>query len=253
MAITLNGTTGISTPDITANSATINAGYYIKGITYLTSGTAATYTTPTGVRALKVTVIGAGGGAGGVDGQATASTNAYSAGGGGGGFAIAFITSAESSYTYTIGAGGAGGGANTIGAAGGTTSFENSGSTIIISASGGAGGAGDIGATSTGSVSGAPGIGSITGLGNPGGFIGSGTGQYANGYGRIVSGTVYSHSGSGWCPLVGGGVATASASNGTDATNYGEGGGPVRTSTAVATNYVGGSGYQGLIIIEEYY
>lgn len=231
----------------------INA-YTLKNITYLTSGTAATYTTPTGVRALKVTVVGGGGGGGGVDGQATANTNAYSNGGGGGGYAMAFIATAEASYTYTVGAGGTGGAAgNNAGAAGGTTEFKNAGSTVVISATGGGSGAGDTGATSTGATTGDPGVGSITGLGTPGGVIGSGTGKYANGYGRIINGSIYGITGSGYCPFIGGGVPTELGATGTNATNYGEGGGAVRTSAAVATNYAGGNGFAGLIVVEEYY
>jgi hypothetical protein len=231
----------------------VNA-YVLKNITYLTSGTDATYATPTGVQALKITVVGGGGGAGGVDGSATASTNAYSNGGGGAGYAIAFIAAAEASYTYTVGAGGTGGAAgNNPGAAGGTTEFKNGAETVVISATGGGAGAGDVGATSTGATTGAPGVGSITGLGIPGGIIGSGTGTHANGYGRYINGTIYSLSGSGYCPLIGGGVPSAAAATGINATNYGEGGGPVRTTTAVATNYAGGDGYQGIIIVEEYY
>lgn len=231
----------------------INA-YTLKNITYLTSGTAATYTTPTGVRALKVTVIGGGGGGGGVDGQATASTNAYSDGGGGAGYAVAFIATAEASYTYTVGAGGTGGAAgNNAGAAGGTTEFKNAGSTVIISATGGGGGLGDIGATTTGGVAGTPGVGSITGLGSPGGVIGSGTGPGVTGYGRFINGTLYSLNNSGYCPIIGGGVYSVNATTGTNATNYGEGGGSVRTATASASNFAGGNGFAGLIIVEEYY
>ncbi len=231
----------------------INA-YTLKNITYLTSGTAATYTTPTGVRALKVTTIGGGGGGGGVNGSSTASTNAYSDGGGGGGYATAFIATAEASYTYTVGSGGTGGAVgNNAGATGGTTEFKNAGATIIVSATGGAGGLGDTGATSTGATAGAPGVGSITGLGTPGGVIGSGTGIYANGYGRFINGTAYGLAGSGYCPLIGGGVESALGATGINATRYGEGGGNVRTSTAVATDYAGGNGFAGLIIVEEYY
>ena len=54
--------------------------YTLKNITYLTSGTAATYTTPTGVRALYVECVGGGGGGGGVDGQG-AGTGAGAGGG----------------------------------------------------------------------------------------------------------------------------------------------------------------------------
>jgi hypothetical protein len=227
--------------------------YALKNIVYLTSGTAATYTTPTGVRALKVTVVGGGGGGGGVDGVATASTNAMSGGGGGAGYATAFIGTAEASYTYTVGSGGTGGAAgNNAGAAGGTTEFKNAGSTVIITGGGGGGGSGSLGAVSASSTPGTPGVGSITGLGSPGGIIGEGTAPFSN-YGRIISGTVYNLNTSGSCPIVGGGVDIVVATTGSNATIYGEGGGGVRTTTAIATNYAGGNGFAGLIVIEEYY
>ncbi len=229
----------------------INA-YTLKNITYLTSGTAATYTTPTGVRALKVTTIGGGGGGGGVDGSSTASTVAYSDGGGGAGYAIAFITSVEASYVYTVGSGGTGGVAgNNAGAAGGDSIFRNSGSTVVITGGGGGGGVGDAATTSTAAYVGTPGVGSITGLGSPGGMIGKGTGF--NGFGRVISGAVNSLAGSGFCPIVGGGIVSATAATGTNASIYGEGGSGVRTSAAVATNFAGGNGFQGIIIVEEYY
>ena len=249
---TLTGNLGMNT-NVAVTKGTDPA-YLLKNITYLTSGTAATYTTPTGVRALKVTVVGGGGGGGGVNGSSTAATNAYSNGGGGAGYAIAFIPTAEASYTYTVGAGGTGGAAgNNAGAAGGTTEFKNAGSTVIVSATGGGSGIGDTGAASTGATTGAPGVGSITGLGTPGGVIGSGSGTQVSGYGRYINGTVYSIVGGGYCPFIGGGVTASAGAAGIDATNYGEGGGPVRTSTAVATDYAGGDGFQGIIIVEEYF
>jgi hypothetical protein len=52
-------------------------------------------------------------------------------------------------------------------------------------------------------------------------------------------------------PLFGGGVPTK-AGAGSAATNYGEGGG-AGYDGGVTTNYAGGAGFQGIIIIEEYY
>ncbi len=261
MAVIIDGTTGITTPGVTnsgveAYSAASDMqknslpAYTLKNITYLTSGTAATYTTPTGVRALKVTAIGGGGGGGGVNGSSTASTVAYSDGGGGAGYAIALITSVAASYTYTVGAGGTGGaaGAN-AGAAGGNSTFSDG--TVTITGGGGSGGAGDTGTTSTAAYVGAPGIGTITGLGSPGGMVGKGVGF--TGFGRVVSGAVNSLAGSGFCPIVGGGILSATASTGTNAAVYGEGGSGIRTSAAVATDYAGGNGFQGIIIVEEYF
>ncbi len=52
-------------------------------------------------------------------------------------------------------------------------------------------------------------------------------------------------------PLFGGGVLTKTGA-GNAATNYGEGGG-AGYDGGVTTNYAGGAGFQGIIIVEEYY
>jgi hypothetical protein len=95
----------------------------LSNIVYLTSGTAQTYTTPAGVTALVVDVVGGGGGGGAVPFSGL-NANAVAGGGGSGGFARSYITSPAATYTYTVGAGGAGGaaGANP-GVTGGTSSF----------------------------------------------------------------------------------------------------------------------------------
>lgn len=217
--------------------------YLLKNITYLTSGTAATYTTPTGVRALKVTVVGGGGGGGGIDGQG-ASTYAVSSGGAGGGWAEALITSVEASYTYTVGAAGAGGAAgNNNGVAGGTSEFKNGAATVVISATGGSGGDGGLGAASASAAGELGGIGSLTGVT---GTVAAGVGSS---YARVLSSTFASFSQSGGS-LFGGGQRIAQP--GAAARVYGEGGGPTYAG-AVTTNYAGGVGFQGVIIVEEYY
>lgn len=218
--------------------------YALKNVTYLTSGTNATYTTPTSVRALKVTVVAGGGGGGGVDG-AGASTYAASAGGAGGGWAEALITSVESTYTYTVGNGGAGGAAgNNNGAAGGASEFKNSGSTVVISATGGAGGSGDLGSSSSSAIGAVGGLGSLTGVT---GLIGAGV---SSTWSRVTSGTYTNFSASGGSKFGGGSIV--SAQPGTNARVYGEGGGSTY-SGASTSNYAGGNGFQGVIIVEEYY
>jgi hypothetical protein len=217
--------------------------YLLKNIVSLTSGTNATYTTPTGVRALKVTVVGGGGGGGGVDG-AGASTYATSSGGAGGGWAEALLTSVAASYTYTVGGGGAGGAAgNNNGITGGTTEFKNAGSTVVISATGGTGGNGDLGAVSAGAAGVLGGIGSLTGVT---GIIAAGIGTN---YSRVINST-YTNMGFSGGSKFGGGQTIAQP--GAAARVYGEGGGATYAG-AVTTNYAGGNGFQGVIIIEEYY
>jgi len=90
-----------------------------------------TFTIPTGVTALKITVVGGGGGAGG-----------YARGSGaGGGAAIKFLTSLTSGNTLavTVGAGGTGSTGN--GGTGGTSQVASGTQTITtVSATGGVGG-----------------------------------------------------------------------------------------------------------------
>lgn len=242
MPITLNGTTGIGTPAIQIDNS-----YTLKGVTYLTSGTLATYTVPAGVRALEVTVIGGGGGGGGADGSASTEYGSSSPGGGGG-WATGFITSLEASYIYTVGVGGTAGAAGVNnGGTGGTSIFRNSGSTVILQATGGAGGLGQLIDVSVSALPTAGGVGSAVGVSAS--LFGGGV---RSTYGRTASGLIYSIPTSGFCPLIGGGVFYTSANtNGVSATLYGEGGGGAYLS-ATTNNYAGGAGYQGLIIVREY-
>lgn len=250
LAVTTDGVQRVNFDSANMNMASTtnlqkngNAAFTLKNVTYLTSGTAATYTTPTGVRALKVTVVGGGGGGGGVDGQGS-NTYAIASGGAGGGWAEALITSVESSYTYTVGSGGNGGAAgNNNGSAGDSSEFKNSGSTVVISATGGSGGLGDTGGTSTSSFGVNGGIGSLTGIT---GTIAAGI---ASTFSRVISGSNAAFSNSGGSKFGGGQMASQP---GAAARVYGEGGGAAYVG-GLATNYAGGNGYQGVIIIEEYY
>ena len=108
-----------------------------------------TFTIPTGITALKVTVIGGGGGGGGA-------ANVQGCGGGGGGTAISFLTGLTSGNTLsvTIGGGGSGGAsANGTGGTGGTTSLASGTQSIsTISATGGSGGGGYAGVVGVGGV-----------------------------------------------------------------------------------------------------
>jgi hypothetical protein len=222
------------------------AAYLLKNVVYLTSGTGATYTTPTGVRALKVVCLGGGGGGGGTDGQGSG-TYTVSGSGRGGNAVSMFITSVAASYTYTIGGGGAGGAAgNNDGITGGSTTFGDG--TLLITAGGGGSGDGTLGSPSQSGTSNASTASSVSN--------GNATVQYINGtvgvYGRAASAVLTSFGISGTSPLYGGGKVALSSTTGPAADTYGEGGGSVYAGS-VTTNYAGGAGFQGIIVIEEYY
>ena len=123
----------------TWTSAAPAGGGGLGGITVITTtGSAQTFTIPTGKTVVKVTVIGGGGGGGG--------SNTASAGGGGSGSAIKYLTGLTPGNTLsvTIGVGGAGAsatGAAATGTAGGTSSVASGTQSITtISATGGGGG-----------------------------------------------------------------------------------------------------------------
>jgi len=221
-------------------------GYLLKGITYLTTGTSATYTTPTGVRALYVECAGGGGGSGGVDGQGS-DTGGVSVPGAGGGYCAKLITSPSATYTYTIGAGGAGGASGeNDGTSGGTTTFTDG--TLTLTATGGTFGDGDT-----------AGAGGSRLLGNAGG---QGSGGDINiegqspGVSTITAGDIVSMNPSGFCPIFGCGIvgrtAISTGSAGPNGVNYGDGGGSAYVEN-ISTNFAGGDGYQGVIRITEYY
>lgn len=237
-----DGTSGQSL--VTNGSGTFSfASIGVPGITYLTSGTAATYTTPAGVRALYVEVVGGGGGGGGCDGQG-AGTSAVARSGGGGGYVAKLITSPVASYTYTIGAGGTGGAAgDNNGTAGGASSFSTSG--LTLTAGGGGSGAGS---TGTAGNSGA----------TAGGTGGTATGGDLNLRGSratarsVIGGDLTALSAPGCAAVFGGGITSSGETNADNATNYGEGGGGA-SAQDTATNFSGGNGGSGVIRITEYY
>jgi hypothetical protein len=112
-----------------------------SNIAVLTSGTS--WTAPSGVTKIKVTLIGAGGGAGGVFYGGTGPYRSGNAGASGACAIKIFTVVAGTSYTYAIGAGGAAGVygnsfSNTDGSSGGSTTFTVGGTTVT--AGGGAGG-----------------------------------------------------------------------------------------------------------------
>ena len=197
---------------------------------FLTSS--GTYSTPSGVKALYVEVVGGGGGGGAA--QASAANAAAGSGGGGGGYAAKFIYSPKSSYAYVVGAGGA-----TV-TAGGDTSFD---SPSICTATGGAGGNASTGGTTPVWINGAAcGTGTVGDMLILGEY--SGSSLRLNGGQAIGGNGGNSHFGTG-------GLGITAAGTALTGNNYGGGGaGAVSYSTTV---YNGGTGAQGVIIVTEYY
>jgi hypothetical protein len=198
-----------------------------------------TYTKPTGLKHVKITVVGGGSGGAGTRANPPPSTavSRGGGGGGGGGTAISWISAPviAGPVAVTVGTGGAGGAAPatngtwTNGTPGGTSSFGE-----ILSATGGNGGTGNAGAGGLGS----------------GGTLNIGGGGGGNG--TIVGPAAGASSGAGGpSTLGGGGSAVFTGGAGQPAGNYGAGGsGGASTSTA---GQAGGNGSGGIVIVEEFY
>ncbi len=196
-----------------------------------------TWTKPTGLKRIKVTVVGGGGGGGG----RTAEAAVAAGGGAAGGTAIKIIEAGSlgATETVTIGTGGSGGtaGAND-GAAGGTSSFG-----AHCQATGGGGGPNSGGNT--------PG---------PGGGVGSGgdlnlRGGQGGPSTRTGAGIPSAGSGFGGTSSLAGGAPpstmdSSAVSAGAEAYGAG-GGGAVNGGGTIST--AGGNGTAGVVIVEEFY
>jgi len=231
----------VSAPITLSSGALSLAGYTFSQKTTLSVAAAATYTTPAGVRALFVQLVGSGGGGGGIDG--VTSQAGMASGGNGGGYAEKFITSPSATYTYTITVGGAGGtaGANN-GTAGGTTSFSDGGATNMT----GPGGNGGTTMTSgTSLVTQAPNTTAVTGTGGDINLSGS-FGQY----GLRLSGSA-GIAGAGGASMLGvSDTRGVTSATGVSALNFGVGGGGAGSTDN--TDRAGGQGGAGVIIIWEF-
>jgi hypothetical protein len=223
-------------------------GYRYQGmIQFTTSGTFTKANYP-GLKAVKVRVVGAGGGGGGA-GAAGSGNHSAGGGGGGGGYAEKYIDEASlvTDTTITVGAGGAGGtsGTSYAGNAGGTSSFG----TQAVATGGEGGGTVTNSALMVGAVGGDGGSGVV---GGPIGILATGgPGMTGNGYGTL------SHGAPGGGSFMGGGgagVYTPAGSaeiTGTAGGKYGGGGGGASVnSNGSARN--GGTGAQGIVIVEVY-
>lgn len=209
--ISISGATGA----VTVTSSVTGGGG--RGQTFTANGT---FTIPTGITAIKVTVVGGGGNGGG-------SGYILGSGGGGGGAAIKYFTGLTPGNTIAVTVGGS---AGTSQVASGTQSITT------ISASGGATSGVNIGGLT---VPGAGGIGSNGDLnikGGPGSFAES-----------LFGGSCCAQTwgGSGGNSILGGGAVTTLASAGSTGGAYGGGG-----SGGTIYYMSGGAGASGVVIFE---
>lgn len=205
-----------------ANTGSLSGGFSATG----------NYTPPTGVKWIRVTVVGGGAGGGGT--ASTAANSGAAGGGSGGATCIKWIANPLSTYAFTVGAGGSISGAN-----GGASTFGS------LTAGGGAGGVSAVQGTTT-TVSGTPSIGGTA----TGGDLNI---QGGMGEAGLIFGTTNALSGAGGASIFGpGGVSQTSTNVGAAGLNYGSGG-----SGAAQTNNggvkAGGAGADGIIIVEEFY
>lgn len=214
----------------------------VPNITYLTSGTSATYTPTTGTKAIYVEVVGAGGGGGGATGNVTTDYGCVAGGGASGAYCAKLITNLAQTFTYSVGTGGNGGAAgNFSGTTGGTSSFVAS-VTGTLTAQGGGGSSGRTATTTT--------------VGNPG-VAGTASGGDINvssdrgSAGGYVSGLTL-NSVSGGVSGFSAGLANSSNATATTNTEYGGGGAGAGTNEN-ATSRAGGGGANGVIRITEFF
>jgi hypothetical protein len=240
---TYNAITVNNTLTVNGGIAGAGVGYMPRSRTIVTATGAGTFTPNAKTRALKVTAQGAGGGAGGVDGQ-TASDAAVSTGGQGGGYCEKFYTGTiGASYSYSVGVGGAGGaGGVNSGNDGGNTTFTGTG--FALSASGGRGTAGVLAAPVSAGGTALP-------QASTGGDINRHSVPAIRG--RCISGfAVVLSKGGDSLFGVGGEAGTLTGGPGDNGVGRGSGGGGA-VNQQNATNYKGGDGADGILIIEEYW
>ena len=231
------------TNDNTDNTPSTSTANWIptpsKIVTVITASNAA-WTPNELTTSIHMYALGAGAGGGSVDGQGSG-TAANSTGGGPGGYTEKFSAVVDATYNITIGIGGPGGAA-------GSNSGVDGGDTTVVSFS--------MSLTAGGGVGGGFMVGSAASAIAFGGQSGSSLGGDINGksvsavLGRTLEGVSLANNKSGYCPRFGGGVNPALTATGTDATEYGEGGSGV--SVGSTTNYAGGDGFQGVVIVTEY-
>lgn len=209
------------------------------------NGSTAVSTGATSFAALAATTIveiecqGAGAGGGGV--STNGSSPAAAGGGSGGAYGRGIFSSGYSSLTITVGQGGAGGASgNNAGSAGGSSSAGS-----LLSCPGGTGGTGGAPNTAPFFNGGTAQTAAPTGA-NVYGIRGA-AGQYG-----IVLQNLNVAGGIGGSSPFGSAAQAAANGPGTQAFNYGCGGGGASAQSALSINQGGGPGGNGIVIIREY-
>jgi hypothetical protein len=226
-------------------------GYLYAGTRYYTSsGTFAKAdplgTGDIGLRAIKVTCVGGGGGGGGC--ATTGAGQAAMAGGGtGGGAGISFIlaSSLSASETVTRGSGGAGGAAGANNGVNGADSVFAPGETYAVEGGGGRVGGGGEALTPPAIRGTNPG--STTSVGD---VVISGLRREPRYY---IAADVVATLAGGWNPLFGGNQGynqTNTGANGPNGVSVGEGGGGGANTASQATARSGGTGTNGIVIVD---
>ena len=235
-----NGTTGsgsvvlatspsLTTPNIGTATATSVLGIGFQQQIFTATGSS-TFTVPTGITQIKVTIVGAGGAGGG---GSTAASNSGGSGGGAGGVAIKWLTGLTPGNTIsvTVGTGGTGVAGGT-GNSGGNSSIASGTQTITtVTANGGGGGAvnafgGTGGSTTNGDLN----------------FMGAvGLQTFTNNSGNNGSAGASSMFGAG-------GNGVSGGTNGNNGGTVGSGGGGA--GGAAASTKTGGNGANGIVIFE---
>ena len=230
MSITQSGTS------ITFNDSTTQSTAALPGVLGQAFTGSGTFTIPSGVTALKVTVVGGGGGGAPANGAKDGCGNplqAYGTGGGSSGVAISYLTGLTSGNTLAVTVGG-GGGSNGNGGSSTVASGTQSISTIT-------GGGGSHGNSSTSPTN-----------GGAGGSASGGTINLTGQYGQPQQ-SGYTSTPTGGSNMFGmGGVNTSSSAvnySGSSGTGYGAGGSGASNNTGGGSNS-GGSGTSGIVIFE---
>ena len=231
--------------DIAQNTADISNGYRYMQSLYYTSNGVLEKASYSWLRAIRVRLVG-GGGAGGGASATTAGQASCGAGGGGGGYAEIFILASalSASEIVTVGIGGT----SVVGADGNDGTNSSFGSHCI----GEAGRGGTYNTSSAGNL----GVGGGAGGGGTGDFVINGQ----NGENRFVSGGMaYRGYGGdstlGMASRIGFKQSTSTYSlnsGGTSGTGYGCGGSGAINGESQATAVSGGSGRDGIVIVDLY-
>lgn len=236
LALNINASQTVTMPGnlVVAGTATVG-GVPVGGNYILNSYTSpatwdATTKIAAGLKAVKVTVVGAGGAGGNSGARSPSAGAAAGGGGGGGGSAVCYLNAPAIPGPITITAGA------------GTNSFGPLVS-ATAGASGVAGGPGGVGA------GGAGGTGTVPAPALPNSFTISGrNGLAGNSLAPLFGGTA------GNSALFAGQIMVPTVNPGTAGFNYGGGGGGGGGSpTGPATTFTGGAAAPGIVIVEEFY